>query len=1766
MKGIKLIYESSHSLIYLKSDEGVEQRVVKVARNTLPADKQLFYLQREYVFTQQLNHIDGVRKVIEETTLQDQYAIVLEFIPGQSLKDTFIQKRKPFREIIDILIHITAILRAVHNCNIIHKDLTSRNILVSESAKGTYSVHLIDFALAANLEENRLFEHNPRLWATEVELAGTWAYMAPEQTGRVNRKLDARTDLYALGINLYEMLTGRHPFVANDPVEWFHAHLAQAPVYPKSQNGLIPEALAEICMKLLEKNPANRYSSANALYNDLEYIRESLSDHTSTVSFTPRKHSHPQQMTLSEQYYNRETELQSLLGIWNRVCQGESHLLLLSGYAGTGKTRFAHQIKGNVRERGGYFIEGKFDPLTQNRPYAAWLQAFESFINQILVEKSSQLEMWKAMIQQALGHNAKLLSDLIPKLQLIIGKPPEITDIGIQDAQNRINYVFQSFIDAISIEQHPLVILIDDWQWADAASVELLKLLTQQVENDYVLIICAFREQEMEDNLLAGESIGILKKVANMVHHIHLDNWNRDTLNDFIRDSINCEADHCAPLSNVIFQKTRGNPFFVIQMLNTLYDKGMLTQTGHDQWEYDLQGIGQLTISDNVASLLSGNVLQLDEAHREVLYTAACIGESFSSGILRHLVNLSQEKLEAYLGDLAEENLLIQSETEYRFAHQRLRTICYEYIPSSERDILHVRIGLWMVSNLPTAEQEEYIFEIVNHLNKGRHLLRDESWLKRYNFDRLRLTVLNLKAARKSRASIAWENALSYLETGAQLLPSDSWQTAYDITYQLYREWAEIAFMSGNGEKAMELAQFTLKYTQDPIDQIHLYNIQIIYHNTHESYQKAYYIGKEALRKLGFAIRDEWSKPMLFAKQRTVRELIERFPPETLQQREKVPNPYIEFAIKILTNLEYSAFQGFPRMVWSIIVHKAIFLSLKYGNIPESAYIYATYGHLLIEQDADYKNAYRFGYLGLQLSYQSQHPALHARVCARYGGYILPWSKPLHHIQPILEEGFHKGREGGELKIATENLTHNITQQFAQGISLLLIEKKMQEQNRFIQSINILPSTNILNKILQLSQNLTISAKVEPEKKEFTPQQQDELPKPESICCEVIEMIDAFFLDDIEYAQTLGKHISYLADLIKGRIESALFRFYYALILSKSYQNIKPAERNSLIQSIIEQESYLKKWSQHIPETFQQLYTLVYAELNKLRGNKWEAGELYDQAIVQARQHGFIHVEALSNELAGKFWLGMGKQEFARSYFQKALFLYDKWGAKRICNRLQENFPQFFHIQSINRDTTSSTTDIDQFTLLQASQTLSGEIVLSNLLEKLMRIVIANAGAVHGAFVSLNGQSLILRAEGNLRNGIDVSHTIPLSHSDSVPQSVILYVARTQQELVMIDACREEPYNNDPYIQQQDLLSVACIPIIYKEKLSAIIYLENNLIAGAFTNERLEILRILSSQIAISLENASLYEHLEEKVAERTRALNEKNLALGETLDKLKQTQAKLVDAAKMASLGQLTAGIAHEINNPLNFISANIKPLRLDFEDLKSLFAGFNALKYAADKSASLEAVFSHAEEIDADFLFQEMENLLYGIEEGAHRTQKIVEGLRTFSFGGKETLQSVNIHDGIDATLTLLTNKWKKHIIIEKYYDEHLPYIPCMPGKLNQVFMNILQNAIQAIDERISLQPEHQGVIQISTHQHEDHVLISIQDNGIGMKKDVITRIFEPFFTTRDVGEGTGLGLSITFGIIEQHRGKIEVKSKWMEGSEFVIKLPMKDDHAES
>jgi len=1761
MDGMKLIYESTHSLIYLRTDEGVHHTIVKMARNTLPGNRQLFFLQREYIFTQQLSHIPGVREAFKETTYQNQYAIELAYIPGKSLKEAFIKNRKSIAEILSLFIDITTVLQQIHASNIIHKDLTSHNILISEDTEGHHTVHIIDFALAAYLEENALIDDNTKLWATEVEQAGTWAYMAPEQTGNGSYHLSFGTDLYALGINLYEMLTGHHPFEAQTAVEWLHAHLAQEPENPKSFNSHIPDAVAAVCLKLLEKNPQKRYLSAKSLQRDIFSLQEKLQQNQTKVAFTPGKSRRGANFQLSEKFINRQAELKKLHAALQDIQEGGFQIGFISGYAGMGKTALARNIKPAVKEMNGYFLEGRFDPLTRHLPYSAWLQVFEAFTNQIITEKSSQLETWKAIIQQSVGNNGKLLTDVLPRLELIIGKQPAIEKIRLDEAQNRLNYVFQRFIDAISVASHPLVLFLDDWQWADPASIDLLKIIAYAEQNDYFMVLGTYREMDDSDQSIGSATLKGLAKSSAQPFYIRLTNLSQADVNLLIQDTLGCEADACEPLTKIVYQKTQGNPFFVGQMLRTLFDKEMLSFDA-GEWQYDTTAIAQMAISENVAEWLSAHLKTLSEPLQKLLQYAACVGEKFSINILSYLLKLPQHQLQSLLSQLIEERLIIATTRGYKFAHNRLRAVCYELIPSADRSALHVRVGLWMVTHLAPQTQEDSLFEIVNHLNLGKHLLKDAQWLDRYNFDILQLINLNLKAAHKSQSSGALENAKSYLQNGIDLLPEDKWQTLHATSYQLYCSLAEISYLLGDTVLSKEMAREALTNTSQPLDQAYLYNMLIIQANAEGAYKQSYYMGKEALRLLGFVIRDEASEVMLAAKRRTVGQMLDPIEIDQLIHRPGISNPYIRYAVILLTNMEYAAKLGFSEMIWSIIVYKALFLCLKYGNIPESAYIYAVYGRLLLQKEAHYKEAYQFGSLAVGLCSNHHHPAISAKVFAQYGGNILPWARHLRHAPPILEEGFQMGLEGGDLKAAAENFVFYIGNLLAQGLTLSNVLKHF---NEYISYQHQLKEATAYPLLCHYFQHITrlMGVKDDTEQSKWMlntakPSLSSD-PSENDVICSILDIQQAYFKQDHQQVITLSKKTIPFAHRIQGKIEHIYLRLFYALSLTATFDKQSPSAKNKLIQTIIEQEKELQIWAQQAPENFGAISKLVYAEILKIRQDFWKAGQLYDEAILEARQNGFMHWEALGNELAAVYWMATGKQDFAKTYFEKAAYLYDRWGAKPKCHQLKGAYPQFFHTQASVQDTTSSIIDVDNITLLQASQTLSSEIVLSNLLEQLLRILITNAGAVNGAFFTAHGQNIVLKAEGNLKKGIDVAKTQPLSQAKNVPQSIIRYVARTLDELVLEDACREELYTQDPYIQSYEILSVACLPIIYQEKLSAVIYLDNPLMGGAFTNERLKVLRILSSQIAISLENASLYENLEEKVTERTRELDEKNKKLSQTLNQLKDTQAQLVDAAKMASLGQLTAGIAHEINNPLNFISANINPLQLDFQDLKSLYDQLQNLTQKNGSSKELAVIKEYVEEIDIEFIFEEIDSLLKGIAEGAHRTQTIVEGLRAFSHGGEKTFQHMDVHEGIDATLMLLKNALKQHITVHKQYGD-LPRIQCMPGKINQVFMNILHNAILAIEEKIELGLSEQGNITISTQKSGvDQVRIDIQDDGKGIEEHIVNRIFEPFFTTRDVGKGTGLGLSISFGIIEQHGGKIEVQSQLHEGACFRIFLPI-------
>ena len=1765
MKKLELIHESANSLIYLENEEIREgkKRIVKVARNSLSAEKQLFYLQREFIFTQSLDEVQGVRKVIEETQFKDQYGLRMEFIEGDSLQEVFIKQRNSFDDIICITQKIAIILKEIHERNIVHKDLNSQNILISKSRQ---EVFIIDFALASFYEENALFSDNPRLWMEEVELAGTLAYMAPEQSGKVEWDIDYRTDLYALGINLFEMLTGKLPFEAEDPIGWVHAHLAQSPPSPSSINPEIPDELSQLCLKLLAKKPEERFASAEELIQALSEIQAHSKNDGSLAP--PSMLSPSKAFMLPHTLYGREHELNKLKVYFEEATKGAANLVFIRGESGSGMTRLAQELKPFVlQESKGYFIEGKFDQLNQQKPYSAWFQAFEGFIDLILTESSSRLEQWKLIISKSLGNNGKLLTDVFPRLELIIGEQAEVPEVGLKEAHHRFSFVFQNFIDALSEADFPLCVFLDDWQWADSASIELLSILLTQKNNDYFLILGAYRAGEVDEDHALIHALEKLRSNGKEVPVIPLANLSQEDISNLIFDALGCSPSVCSPLASLIYRKTYGNAFFATQMLRSLYDNKLICYAGENkalsEWEIDFKGIEQLNISDNVVDFVTQKIKSLPAEHQEILQKASCIGDHFRIDILLTLVPFKEEILLKILNQLTTENILLPLEDACKFAHNRIRRACYSMIPKEESVYVHLKIGMWLLDHLGPQEIEEQIFDICNHLNKGRTILVKKLLTTYRDYDIHQLAELNLRAAKRARGAAAFSTAEKHLKVGIELLHQDSWEEHYELAYNIFKELAEIVFLEGKNQESRNLINTSLKKARNPLDEAYLLNLLLSQQTLRGEYKKAFYTGKKALNRLGFSLREEESEALLHAKIKRVRSLLHEIPSQSILGAPQMGNENISFALKVLNNLEYAAYQGFNKDIWALIILKAAFLCLRYGHTPDASYAYVNYGRLLIRDYDDYPEGIRFGKIALELSRKYGNASLICRVCAQFGGFINHWGNPLREAFPVLDEGIKHGFEAGELQFAAFNISFKLILQFEQGIPIQQLEKNIEEYDHIIAQTNNSRFSDTLLLLKFITNSLRIGDispgywQIGEEDERALISGSEERGNYSLLCHFYIYKAQILYIfREIPAALHHITQAKGFANYISGKQSVISLNYFEALLITAVYQDTPDQEKPGKLNRLFHLIKKFKAWAAACPENSSHKLSLIEAERARIQNEEWLASSLYDRAIFKARANGFIQDEALGNELCARFWGDQNKLEFAKPYVVKAHFLYEKWGASHKAKALTREFPQYFQI---DEDGSSQIVqNLDSLTLLKASQTLSGEIVLSNLLDKLMRIVIGNAGAERGALISKNGETLSLEAFGNLESGIEVTQEKNKPHPELLPLSVINFVARTKKELVLQNALEEEPYNRDAYIKEQGVKSLVCFPIMRKGKLNAILYLENNLSSGSFTYNKLEVLRVLSSQIAISLENAFLYENLEEKVRERTEELKEKNEQLSSTLEKLKDTQAQLIDTAKMASLGQLTAGIAHEINNPINFVSANIKPLKLDIEDLISIVHQLKDLGNNGQEHSGLNQLLKQYQELDMDFVIEEIAQLLKGMEEGAIRTKEIVEGLKTFSRGGGEDFRSIDIHEGIESTLMLLNNKIKKEINIEKQFDRKLPYIACLPGKLNQVFMNILHNAILAIEEKLE-HGEEEGQIVIKTSQSdEDKLAISFKDTGVGIPDEIVNRVFEPFFTTREVGKGTGLGLSITFGIIEQHGGNIAVNSEVGKGTEFIIYLP--------
>ncbi|HEY9851990.1 MAG TPA: AAA family ATPase [Leptolyngbyaceae cyanobacterium] len=1828
------IHEGAKTIIYrgvkLPSQTSV---IIKTLLEEYPTLEEISRLRHEYKIILPLN-ISGIAKPIALENYKNGLALILEDFRGNSLKKLISTQKISILAFLSIARQLAETLHELHQNQIIHKDIKPQNILIDPQ---NWLVKLIDFSIASRLSRETPSISNPDL------LEGTLIYMSPEQTGRMNRSLDYRTDFYSLGVTFYEILTGELPFNTNDPLELVHCHIAKIPVSPHQVNPEIPLAISEIVMKLMAKNAEDRYQSALGLKADIETCFNQLVLGGEISNFVPGEMDKSGQFLIPQKLYGREEEVAKLLETFNRVATGATEMMLVSGYSGIGKTSVVNEVHKPIVRQRGYFSSGKFDQFKRNIPYSALIQAFSELIRQLLTESKEKIEVWKTKLLKALGQNGQVIIDVIPEVEWIVGKQPEVVQLGPTESQNRFNRVFQKFIGIFAQKEHPLVLFLDDLQWADSASLKLIELIMTDTASQYLLLIGAYRDNEVSPTHATIQTIEKIQQTGAVVNNIILEALSLENILTLVNDTFvetvtsphlkqaeNTELARVRPLAELVFNKTQGNPFFLTTLLSTLYSDKLLTfDFTEGRWLWDLEQIQALGITDyNVVELVARNIQKLPETTQQVLKLAACIGNTFNLDNLavvneQSLLTTADELWEAlqaglilplssdykiplFVDELEQKYLQDKDlRVSYKFLHDRVQQAAYSLIPESERKVTHLKIGRLLLQKTAKFALAENIFDIVNQLNIGIEFITKEA-------EQEELARLNLMAGKKALAATAYDAAARYLNVGLQLLPPDGWERKYELTRDLFVETASAEYLNINFDRAKQLSEVVLERAKTLLEKVPVYETQIQFYIAQNQMQAAIDTALPVLKLLGVRLPEKPTTLDILLGLIRTKLVLSGKQIENLANLPEMTDSYKLAAMGILMNITSPVFMARPAM-FPLIIFAMLNLGFKYGNCSFSALAYVIYGLLLCGSLGDIESGYRFGQLALQILEKYDAKKLKPIVYVTFNSGIRQWKEPaIKSIQPFVET-IAVGLEVGDIEYACHHARYYCSYPYLTGEHL---ESLAQKQAKYMKMLVNFQQEIQINYTQIWSQVVLNLLGVSKDKYRLVGEMFDEDEKlpifkntNNVVCLFHFYCLKAGLLYLFkEYTRSLE-----LAKLAEKYIEGGFaalpltaHNLYYSLALLALCYNSSKRQKRVYLKKVISNQKKLKKWAFHAPDNYQHKYELVEAEKARVLGEEIRAIEYYQRAIEGAKKQGYIQEEALANELAAEFHFSQGREKVGQTYLTDAYYGYVRWGAKAKVKDLEERYPQFFSQIlkreptdiDINRTTTSTSTTggsasaLDLVTVTKASQAISSEIVLDKLLSKLMQITIENVGASKGYLLLSKSGKLVLVAEGAVeKSKVRVLPSVPVESRPDLPLSIINYVERSQQTIVLNNSTVEGLFTNDPYILKAQPKSIFCWPLTHKGKFTGVLYLENNLSVGAFTSARLSVLKLLAAQASISLENANLYEELQtysqqleaknqeldsknEALQKSEAQLKEKNEALEKYLHKLQQTQAQLVQTEKISSLGQLVAGVAHEVNNPVSFINGNLHHASEYVQDLLNILNLYQ--HHFPNPPAEIQ---EEIETIELEYVKEDLPKMLSSMQVGTDRIREIMQSLRNFSRVDDGSAKSVNIHDGLESTLMILQHRLKakgelKAIRVVKEYG-NLRKVECYGGQLNQVFMNILANAIDAMEEervvsekeiRISTKLENRPLIideeesKYSSIPNTQFVIIRIKDNGPGMTEEVRSKLFNPFFTTKPIGKGTGLGLSISYQIVvEKHGGKIECISAPGEGTEFVIMIPI-------
>ncbi len=1507
------IYESSNSLVYRGiRDDGLAV-IVKILKQDYPSPQELTRYRQEYQITRSLN-IKGVVKAYSQQDYQRTLVILLEDFGGESLEqwmrshpETFCPM--PLSTFLRLAIELTDILGKIHAAQVIHKDINPGNIVLNLD---TGVVKIIDFGIATQFSRTNPTFKSPH------GLEGTLAYLSPEQTGRMNRLLDYRADFYSLGITFYELLTGHLPFPTTDMLELVHCHIAKQPVPPHERNTTIPKPISDIILKLMAKNAEDRYQSAWGIQVDLELCDHQLAEIGRIDRIQLALQDVSDQFQIPQKLYGRDKEVALLLAAFERAslvddhitgCQNNSEtrfkveMMLVSGYSGIGKSALVQELYKPITEKRGYFISGKFDQFQRNIPYSAIADALQKLVWQLLGEPEEGVQQWRSQLLTALGSNGQIIIDVIPEVELIVGKQSPVTEVGTTEAQNRFNRVFQQFIRVFCSKKHPLVIFLDDLQWVDSATLNLIELMMLDEQTQSLFLIGAYRDNEVNPTHPMVLTLESLRKQGAVLQEIVLAPLTLEPLSQLIAETLYQHTDTVRSLAKLVLRKTEGNPFFVNEFLRMLYSENLLSfyplqsplAKGGSKggWQWNIDQIQAQKITDNLVELLLTKLKKLPETTQQILRLAACVGAEFDletlaivceqspKAVSLDLLTAIQAGLIQPLSEL-DEDLLVQ---EYKFLHDRVQQAAHALIDESQKQVVHLQIGRNLLKKTLLERLSERLFEIVDHLNHGLELVTDQA-------ERNEIARLNLLAGQKAKTAIAYSTAKNYLATSRTWLATYSWQTNYNLTLDVYLETTEVEFLCGEFEQVESWAAIVLQKAKTVLDSVKVYEVKIQTYIAQEQLLEAIDTGLQVLRQLGVNFPETLSQSDIQGELDAIASRDREQSIEDLAHLPQMVEPNKLAAIRILSSITIATRFAAPELM-PLLAAKQVNLSIQCGNAFVSPFAYATFGLVLCGRVGDIETGYQFGQLALTLLSQPRTQSLRARTLFTVNYFIIHWKKHNRELLEPLREAHQIGLETGDLESAAYCAHTHCSQAFVVGKELVKLEREMTIYSEVIRQIKQKISLTLLQ-IFQQSVSILMECSVNSTRligKFYN--EENSLPQLKAanhgIAIFVVylnKLILCYLFS--EYAQSVENAAIAERYVIRSSATSLIPVYYLYDSLAKlaTYPGNSIQVQEKILKDVAVSQEKMKQWAQYAPMNHLHKYYLVEAEKARVLGQLLEAEEFYEQALQGAKENEYIQEEALAYELAAKFYLDRGRERFAQLYIKEAHYCYERWGATAKVKDLETRYPQFFPQSSsivptsirTTAETTSNTSPIafDLVAVMRASQAISSEIELEQLLRSLMQILIENAGAQTGCLILENSGAWAIEAACELNEGENVSATRVLQSmpmANRLPESIIQYVIRTHESVILNDATREGNFINEPYIQQNQPRSLLCLPLLNQSKLVGVLYLENQLAVGAFTPERSQVLHLLSTQAAIAIENAKLYSEVRANESKMTQFL-----------------------------------------------------------------------------------------------------------------------------------------------------------------------------------------------------------------------------------------------------------------------------------------------------